>query len=386
MFFILPFAYAEGIQDYNNPYAPIFFDKPVYTWTDKIKITIVAPSWNSDRDLIDSIGDDQENPIKISTRSHSLEPYRLTETGVTSGIFTGEVILTGFLHDADGDGDFDTMPRTFGNGPTSGFLEVERDSAITVSFEFADGVVLTESVPVSWNMGTIRFSDDNFLIDNSAIIEVIDPDMNLNPEGLDQLTLDVSSDSDIAGIDVSAIETGESTGRFVATISFTPTQTSSGNRLHAVPGDDIFAKYDDYTLPKPATISDNKQIISQSRVDSSTPSIERLTNNKIMTTDSLGNSLNSYSINNQFQIVGSVTNQQPYHQEFAFLFQIKDDQGVVISISWIIGQISPNQTLDVSQSWMPKKSGQYFIETFVWESLGDASPLSQPLSTSIFVE
>ena len=44
------------------------------------------------------------------------------------------MILTGFTHDADGDGDFDTTPRTSGNGPTSGFLEVDRDSSISISF------------------------------------------------------------------------------------------------------------------------------------------------------------------------------------------------------------------------------------------------------------
>ena len=48
------------------------------------------------------------------------------------------VILTGFLHDADGDGDFDTTPKTSGTGPTNGFLETERDDAITVSFEFTE--------------------------------------------------------------------------------------------------------------------------------------------------------------------------------------------------------------------------------------------------------
>ena len=49
-------AFAETIPDYTNPYAPIFTDKEVYTWTDKIRITIVAPSWNADRHGIDSIG------------------------------------------------------------------------------------------------------------------------------------------------------------------------------------------------------------------------------------------------------------------------------------------------------------------------------------------
>ena len=54
-------------------------------------------------------------------------------------------------------------PRTTGTGPTSGFLEVNRDSAVTISFEFADGVVMTESVPVKWNIGAIQFTKDTFL-------------------------------------------------------------------------------------------------------------------------------------------------------------------------------------------------------------------------------
>ena len=96
-------AFGESIPDYDKPYSPIFTDKVIYSWTDKIKITIIVPSWNTDKYLIDSIGDTEDHPIKISTSKHSLEPYRFTETDVNSGIFTAEVILTGFSHDADGD-------------------------------------------------------------------------------------------------------------------------------------------------------------------------------------------------------------------------------------------------------------------------------------------
>ena len=104
----------------------------------------------------------------------------------------------------------DTTTRTIGSGPTSGFLEVDRDSAISISFEFADGVVLVESVPISWNVGTINFSEELFYLENPATIRVIDLDMNLNPEALDNLTLQVFSDSDVAGIEVNAVETSES--------------------------------------------------------------------------------------------------------------------------------------------------------------------------------
>ena len=386
LIFILPFAVAQEIPDYDKPYAPIFFDRPVYSWTDKIKIKIIAPSWNTDKDLIDSIGDDNENPIKISTRSHSLEPYRLTETDVSSGIFTGEVILTGFLHDADGDGDYDTTPRTVGTGPTSGFMEVERDSAVTVSFEFADGVVLSESVPISWNIGTIEFENDVFFSDESVLVRVIDLDMNLNPEAIDQIPVDVFSDSDVGGITANAIETSQSSGSFIATISLTQNSASSGNRLYAIPGDDISARYDDHTLPKPYSESDNLEIQAQSRVESSVPSTQLLENSEINISDSFGNNLGSFSPNQQVQIVGSLSNLQEFDQKFVYLFQVKNSQNYVVSLSWIQGQLSSGQNLDVSQSWLPKNSGDYVIETFVWTSLKDPNALSNSISRSISVE
>ena len=92
------------------------------------------------------------------------------------------------------------------------FLEVERDSAVTVSFEFADGVVLSESVPISWNLGTIKFENEIFFNDDSVIVRVIDPDMNLNPEAIDHISVEVFSDSDVGGITANAIETSESSG------------------------------------------------------------------------------------------------------------------------------------------------------------------------------
>jgi len=383
---IFPLAYAEQIPDYNKPYSPIFTDKSVYTWTDKIKITILAPSWNTDRHLVDYIGDTESHPIKISTGSNSLEPYRFAETGVNTGIFTAEVTLTGFRHDADGDGDIDTTPRTLGNGPTSGFLEVDRDSAITISFEFADGVVLVESVLTKWNLGNVQFSENNFLSDRPALIRVIDPDLNLNPEALDQIPIQVFSDSDVAGIEVSGIETSESSGVFVATITFTQNLSYSGNRLLALPGDEIYAKYDDHTLPKPYSTSDNLEIITLAKVESSIPSLEKLTNSQITLTDSSGKPLKSFPANNRIQIVGTITNEQTFNQKFVYLVQIKNHDNSVVSLSWMSGELSGYQNLDVSQSWLPKNSGTFFIETYVWNSLKDQIPLSQFTSTSVTIE
>lgn len=379
-------VFAEQIPDYEKPYAPIFTDKPIYSWTDKVKVTIIAPSWNTDSHLIDSIGDNQHNPIKISTGNHSLGPYRFTETGVNTGIFMAEVTLTGFSYDADGDGVADTTPRTMGNGPSSGFLEVERDSAITISFEFADGVVLTKSVPITWNIADAKFLESNVLSDKSAIIQVNDPDLNLNPEALDQIHVDVSSDSDIAGIKVNAIETSESSGIFVATITFSQNLPSSGNRLLALPGDEIYAKYVDYTLPKPYSKSDDIEIITLAKVSSSISNLDRIENSQISFSDSSGTPMILFQEDKQIQIVGSITNEQNFNQQFIYLIQVKDQNDSVVSISWISGQLSAAQDLNVSQSWLPKKTGTFFIETYVWDSLENPVPLSKPEKVTITIQ
>lgn len=383
--FLIPFVSGE-VPDYDEPFAPIFFDKPIYTWTDKIKITILAPSWNTDNNLIDSIGGESTHPVKISTRSNSLEPYRLTETDVNSGMFTGEVILSGFLHDVDGDGDFDTAPRTGGSGPTSGFLESERDSAITVSFEFADGVVLSESVPVTWNTGVIQFTKEIFLSDETVSVRLIDKDMNLNPEAVENVEIEIFSESDAGGIDINAVETSDSSGMFTADFLLSQTSASSGNRLYALPGDEIFATYDDYTLPKPNSVSDKKQIKTFAIVDSTIIPTSRVDNESIFFTNSLGDEILSYSKNNQMQIVGTITNQLEYNQKFVYFFQVKNPTNNIESLSWIQGELSPLQSLDVSQSWSPKSSGTYTVETFVWNSFSDLLALGPISSTSIIVE
>ena len=383
---VLSPAFGDSIPDYDDPYSPIFTDKTAYSWTDKITMKIIAPSWNADRHVIDSIGDDEENPIKISTRENSLEPYRFTETDVSSGIFTAEIILTGFLHDANGDGNFDTTPRTTGNGPTSGFLEVDRDSAVTISFEFADGVVLTESVPIGWNVGTIQFSKENILSDETVIVHVVDPDMNLNPESLDRLPVQIFSDSDVAGIEVDAVETSESSGLFTASVFLSQTLPSSANRLYSIPGDTIFAKYDDHTLPKPYSTSDNLEIEISTQLNSSVHPVDRLENTSVSFSDNFGNELNSPLFGNPIQIVGTITNDNSFKQKFVYIFQVKNSNDLVESISWIQSEIASEQILSVSQSWKPKINDTYYIETFIWSSFDDPTAISEPISTMILVE
>jgi len=384
--FLVLSAYAEEPPDYFNPYAPIFTDKEVYSWTDKVHITIVAPSWNANKYGIDSIGTQGGHFIKISTSKHSLEPYKLTETEPNSGVFVGEVTLTGFLHDVDDDGKIDTNPRTVGSGPTNGFLETERDGGLTISFEFADGVVLIHSVMISWNIGEIIFSESVYLVGESAKIRVIDPDMNLNPETVDRILVEVLSDSDVAGILVDAIESEDDSGLFEALISFTQNSVSSGNRLFAIPGDSIYAKYEDNTLPSPYSIQDELDIQAKSKIESDIPRLQRISIEDVFVADSFGKPMLEPTVNEQIHIAGMIKNNQNYDQTFVFIIQVKDQEGTVVSLSWVKGQLASNQRLNLSQSWIPTELGNYTIESFVWNSLQVPIALSENSSISLLIQ
>ena len=201
----------------SNFGATVELDQKVYTWTDKVYITIVAPDHNFDSNLIDSIGDTSDDAVKVSTRSYDINKYKLVETGTDTGIFTGEVILTGFEHDADGDGT-STRPGAAtsadSTGPTNGKLETASDDGLTVSFEYSEDATVVGSALVRWNIGEVQWLESSYPASGTGVVRIIDPDMNQNPEAVDNFNVPTWSDSDAGGITLTVTETNESTGIF----------------------------------------------------------------------------------------------------------------------------------------------------------------------------
>ncbi|MGY5149667.1 MAG: thermonuclease family protein [Candidatus Nitrosopumilus sp. bin_68KS] len=232
----------------SDAHASIYFDKDTYTWTDKINIRVTEHG-------VDSEG----TQVKIYTSNHELKNYKLAKAG--NGLFTGEVILTGFSHDVTGDGESDTNPRTTGSGPNNGFLESGRDDDFTLSIKFANGDEIRKTAKINWNIGTIDF-DRLFTESREYVyVKIHDADMNLNPEFRDRVFIHVFSDSDKAGLVIDAKELPDNPGIFLAGFSITSQHDSKGNRLFALPNDTVYVQYDDYTLPKPYDIDDDLAVL-----------------------------------------------------------------------------------------------------------------------------
>ena len=365
----------------SNFGATIDLDQKVYSWTDKVYITIVAPDHNFDNNLIDEIGESDEDPLRVATKGYDLDNYRLVETGFDTGIFTGEVILTGFEHEAIGNAE----PRHIGNGPTDGYLPTPSDGGISVSYEFSeDETVFTSSI-IRWNIGDVQWLEASYPASGTGVLRVIDPDMNLNPEAVDNFDVNIASDTDASGITLTITETNEATGIFEGTVFFTTTGGSSGHRLRVSEGDTVTADYADGTLPLPYTTNDQVSITSTTIIGTIVPPLERAPATNLRINDSFGSSIDAVSVDQQVQIVADLSNGQDRDQDFAYLIQIQDSDGVTVSLSWIAGSLSPGQSFSPSASWTPTSVGTYTVTAFVWESIDNPTALSPPLTTDVSV-
>ncbi len=372
----------------SNFGATIELDQKVYTWTDKVYITIVAPDHNFDGQLIDTIGDTDVDPIKVSTRHFDLDRYSLVETGTDTGIFTGEVILTGFSHDSNGDGEATgpTAPTSDdGAGPTDGFLETRHDDGLTVSFEYSEDSTVVGSALIRWNIGEVQWLEASYPASGTGVVRIIDPDLNLNPEAVDNFDVATWSDSDAGGISLTVTETNEATGIFEGTVFFTTSNESSGHRLRVAEGDTVTSEYEDFTLPDPYTSADELDITATTLIGTIVPPLERVSAANLRTVDAFGNSLDAVSVDQQVQISVDLANGQDREQVFAYLVQIQDGNGVTVSLAWITGQLSSGQSFSPALSWIPTEGGSYTATVFVWESIDNPTALSPPVSTTISV-
>ena len=383
-----------GLSIYTSNFgATIEMDQKVYTWTDKIYVTIVAPDHNFDSGLVDKIGDTDDDPMIVQTRSQKLTSYTLAETGTDTGIFSGEVILKGFKHDADGDPDtgdsngYDVTGLTAasGTGPTNGVIKAEDDDGVTISYEYNEDEVVVGSALIRWNVGEVQWLESSYPAGGNGVVRVVDPDMNWDPENVDNFEIDVWSDSDAGGISLMITETNEATGIFEGTVSFTSDDESSGHRLRVAEGATITAEYEDNTLPDPYTRSADLDITGTAIIGTIVPPLERAPAANARVVDSFGNSLSEVSVDQQVQIEADLVNGQDRDQSFAYLVQVQDSNGVTVSLAWITGQLAAGQSFSPALSWIPSTSGSYEATVFVWESVDNPTALSDTVSVSIRV-
>ena len=232
---------AELTARAENSDAVVETDRETYTCTDRVRI-VVTVSTKPDRE------DGYKKDCKVSVRTSigELAGYLLAETD--AGVFTGEILLTGFEGMEEHVGAGKQFGATGGDGPKGGTLACQAKDRIEVAFA---GGGLPKIAKASWNMGKIRLDRTAYRTGQTAVVTVEDPDMNLDPDAEDSFEVRARSDSDMGGIPVTVRETGPATGIFEGRVLLGSSGSSEDDaRLQVADGDIVRAEYEDTTVPE----------------------------------------------------------------------------------------------------------------------------------------
>ena len=102
--------------------------------------------------------------------------------------------------------------------------------------------------------------------------------------------------------------------------------------------------------------------------------------------NALGEEVSQVLVDEQVLIVADVTNGLDTQQRFVYIVQIQNNEGVVVSLGWLEGSLSPNQRLSPALSWIPENEGVHTATVFVWEAIDNPSALSPTLQIEIDVK
>lgn len=109
----------------------------------------------------------------------------------------------------------------------------------------------------------------------------------------------------------------------------------------------------------------------------------------VVVLSSLPNALQSYAVEeceslakvgDRVGIKSQITINQAINEPTAIIVQIKDSEGITVHLSWLVGILEQGQKMDVIQSWVPEKTGQYTAEVFIWTSVDNPTAL-HPVKT-----
>ena len=374
-------AYASS----SNFGAIVELDRAVYSWTDLVVISVTAPDWNKDSAASEVIGT-SSLPVQISSRAGKLCPastYTLAESGDDTGVFTGEIRLVGYTNDK---AEITNEGTNSCSGPTSGTLALAAGAdGVTVSYEYTNGEVSIGSAITSWNIAEVSLGDSSISATGSTLVRMVDPDWDLHPFVINTKAVDLTSDSDSGGIQLTLTETDEHTGVFEGTLFVSTTSASSGSILRVSEGDTVTLEFEDTTLPAPYGSGDTLTVAATATVGTAFPPLERAPAANARVVDAFGNSVAEVSVDQQVQIAADVANGQSKAQSFAYLVQVQDSDGVTVSLSWITGSLTAGQSLSPAMSWIPAASGSYTATVFVWESVDNPTALSPTTSVTIDV-
>jgi len=277
----------------------------------------------------------------------------------------------------------------------SGKVEAKQEGGVTVNFEWREDEFVSKTALYSWREATLEFDKTEYDVSDEIHLTLTDLDNMRWPfDTKKSYPVHVYSDSDLAGIMMDAYLVPsfkgivQMNGNYPIKLNLTFDDKSYESSapfgfghglLRVSPGDTIYAKYWDYSLPRPYTISDQKQIVSTAKVNDLALDVTSTLAVSAEITDSNDKPLHHCIKGENVKIKTNVSNTKDEVVSAYIITQIKDSNNVIQHLSWSTINITPGKTSDINSEWIMKNDGAHTFEIFVLDNLENPNSLSKPL-------
>lgn len=358
-------------------------DKDRYSWKGMVGITIAAPEIDLPSGGGGEIGGaEADYAVSLRTGRGTLEGYRLIESRPRSGIFVGQVRLTGFSDASTAAKGLDEpgSGTTSGNGPFDGRLACGSDDVLTLALVSPSGVV-EKSAKISWALGTIKWLEGSYESPGRGVVRLYDADIGGDPQVAGTASIRVKSGSDREGMEVTLLETGAGTGIYEGAVYFDPGGPSDGTTLRTAAEDVVTAYYADATPPPGHDPGSTLPVTAAVGIAQSTEMPQGVTASNPRIVGVGGNTTNVASVGEALQVCVDFANKTDAVKRVAMEVKIDGDKGADDKRLGILHKVvGPSKSQTLSAPWKPTAVGGLSLEVLVGASSRRMPPLS-PLAT-----
>ncbi|MCX8175841.1 MAG: hypothetical protein N3E48_01250, partial [Candidatus Bathyarchaeota archaeon] len=359
----------------------VTLNKQNYPISGVVEVKVKDPDRNKDPASAESIGAD-EVTIKSTSQTTPVNLDKpLIETGPNTGVFTGKFQLKPMLEAQ--------------TSPVNGVCYVAYGDWIVVTYVDPIGednvkdIHVTAKAQITQTTAKLSFDKASYMFNDTAVITLVDPDLNEESTIIEFVNVNVFSSTDLAGVSIVLAETGSNTGVFKGEVRFA--DESIGSKLKVNVGDVVTTKHVD-TNPNPSDVpgwvKDTPipyiEVTAKATIGlaAGVPPVETAIPTLL---DLQGRVVGKVIVDIPIVISSNLTNKAFEDLSVLYIVQVKDADGRVVYLSFISGVLPTQRSYTYGIQWQPEKSGIHTIEIYVWKSWLEPRALSKVISLPVIV-
>lgn len=371
--------------DYEETESALELDRDSYGTTSFVYISIVDQDANlnpseNDEFIVDPENDPNDDLLTLNGGTFE-DAIMFRETGDNTAVFEGRYRLGESIL-VEGESLGLTLFDKANYNATLAAPENDSNNTDEISFTVgnSDGTIDVgggQQAAPTWDP-TLEADKDSYVASESVHVTITDQDANANSGAADSIQVQVSSGG--SEIELSAIETGVSTGIFEASFRLA-SETDAESGAIAPSGSATITYTDerpaDYFEKVQAGQNPEKDFILEIDIQLPVKTGIEATSVTAPVAEDLSGGSGPYAVGDSVMLSTSISNNNDQPQPFVALIEVRDSSGVTVFLALQSGMLEPSGSTDIGVMWQPDQAGRFEVRTFLITSIsGEAEPLS----------